>query len=253
MCKPGSTGVCLDMKRAVLSIAVILIASNAFAISSGRTSSDGFSLGPRYSNYSTDIDIGGAAELDSGRQHAFGLVGDYKSDRFVLDFMWDHDPENGIELLDFLPFELGKYERDRYEFTVGYALSPAFDVSVGARLDEITLGGAEFFGNDIFEGVGIEHQALVGGVGFRSTGSAYTIYGKGRVYMGSAKFDDFGIALKSDTTGFRAEGGVSIPIGNGPWRVVPGIEYEHIEAEDDIIALDTNRFFINFVYRFGGR
>ena len=47
----------------------------------------------------------------------------------------------------------------------------------------------------------------------------------------------------------RLEGGVEIPIGDSNWHAVPGIEIERLEA-DPRVNVDTNRFFVNFVYSF---
>jgi hypothetical protein len=57
--------------------------------------------------------------------------------------------------------------------------------------------------------------------------------------------------VNSDSSGFRAEGGLKIRIGESNWSIVPGVEYDHIETKDFDLRLNTNRFFLNFVYRAG--
>src|SRR6476659_490584 len=84
----------------------------------GSSYNDGvFTIGPRLSNYSTDVRET-VTPLRTGRQSSFGLVGDYRNGNFVLDFMYDHDPENGISVVDLI-VDTGNYSRDRGEVTVG--------------------------------------------------------------------------------------------------------------------------------------
>ena len=208
----------------------------------------GFRIGPRYSNYATDVDIE-IFTIESGRQHAFGLVGDYRSGAFVLDFNVDHDPENGLELSDLLPIEFGAYERTRGEFTVGWAAAPILDLQAGFRMDTFSVGGV-VFGGDLFDGEDFDHSAILGGVHVHTpTRVPFGLYGVARGYIGSIDFGGRGVSGQADSTAVRLEGGVEIPIGETNWHAVPGLEYERIEADPDL-KIETNRFFVNFVYTF---
>lgn len=213
----------------------------------GVTDRGGFRLGPRYSNYSTDVDVA-ILTVDSGRQHSFGLVGDYRSGAFVLDFNFDHDSENGLQLSDLLPFDFASYERDRAELTVGWAALPVLDLQAGFRLDSFTVGG-EGFGGGFFSGESLSHSGIVVGVHVHTpTRRPFGLYGTARALIGTMEFDDIG--LSQDATGWRAEGGVEIPIGDSQWHAVPGLEIERLQADGLGINIDTNRFFVNFVYSF---
>lgn len=208
----------------------------------------GFSIGPRYSNYSTDVDLG-IFTVESGRQHAFGLVGELRSGQFVMDFNWDHDPENGLQISDILPIDFGGYERDRGEFTVGWAAAPILDIQAGFRVDTFMVGG-DFFDNDFFSSEDIEHSAILFGVAVHTpTKKPFGAYGKLRGFIGSMDFSGGGIDGQLDSTGFRGEAGIEIPIGDSQWTAVPGLEIEHLEG-DPRVTIDTNRFFVNFVYTF---
>ena len=241
--------------RLALSITLLLIAGVAEAQMQFRTTPaygmgtdrTGFSLGPRYSNYSTDVDVA-ITTIESGRQHSFGLVGDYRSGVFVLDFGFDHDPENGLSLSDLLPFETANYERDRAEFTVGWAALPVLDLQAGFRHDSFTVGG-DVFGGGFFSAESLTHSGIVVGVNVHTpTRQPFGLYGTARALIGSMEFDDIGTS--QDSMGWRAEAGVEIPIGDSQWHAVPGFEIEHIEADNLGVNIDTNRFFVNFVYSF---
>ncbi|HEU4522636.1 MAG TPA: hypothetical protein VFT12_11575 [Thermoanaerobaculia bacterium] len=214
----------------------------------GATDRSGFSIGPRYSNYATDVDMG-IVTIETGRQHAFGLVGEYRSGAFVLDFNWDHDPEDGLEISDILPIDFGQYERDRGEFTVGWAAAPILDLQAGFRMDTFSLGGS-VFGGDFFDGEDFDHSAILFGIAAHTpTKRPFGLYGKLRGFIGSVDFDSSLFASQIDSTGWRAEGGVEIPIGDSQWTAVPGFEYEWLEADPEV-TVETNRFFVNFVYTF---
>lgn len=247
------------MKKILLALTALIVTSSAAAQVSliqttprrGIGPSEGFTIGPRYSNYSTDIDVE-IITIESGRQSAFGLVGSYRGGGLVLDFLFDHDPENGLQFTDLLPIELGRYSRDRGEFTIGWAAVPYLDIQGGVRLDSISIGGRAF-GFELFDSVDLDHQALVLGVGLHTADDRpFMVYGTGRAYIGSADFggDFLGVSTQMDTTGMRLEGGVMIPVGDTQWRVVPGFEYEYLETDNNLFRFDTNRFFINFVYKF---
>jgi hypothetical protein len=232
------------MKKFALTLILAALAIPASAISTD----DGFRIGPRYSNYSTDADIG-LVTIESGRQHSFGLVGDYRAGVFVLDFMFDHDPENGFDVSDLLPLEFGDYSRDRGEFTVGWAAAPIIDLHAGFRIDTFSFGGAAL-GGDFFDNEDVEHSAILAGVRVQTpAGQPFRVYGLFRGYAGTADFGGRGAGSQEDSTGWRAEGGVEIPIGDSNWRAVPGIEFERIDASPRL-EIETNRFFVNFLYRF---
>ena len=208
----------------------------------------GFSIGPRFSNYSTeaDIDIGG---IDTGRENAFGFVAGYRSGQLVFDLQLDHDPENGISLIDLLPIDFADYERDRFEVTAGWAALPALDLQAGFRFDTFNLGG----GFDVSSS-SLEHSALAAGIHVHTPkNEPFGVYGLVRGYIGELQDDDadFGNRNEMDTAATRIEGGIILPIGESPWRVVPGVEFERIEAEDAGITFETNRFFVNVIYTFG--
>ncbi|HUP49265.1 MAG TPA: hypothetical protein VNA04_10790 [Thermoanaerobaculia bacterium] len=208
----------------------------------------GFRIGPRYSNYSTDIDVG-ILTVESVRQHAFGLAGEYRSGVFVLDFNFDHDPENGLQITALLPIEIGRYERDRGELTVGWSALPVLDIQAGFRFDSFSVG-AGGFGGSFFAGEDFDHSAIVVGIRAHTpTRSPFGLYGVLRGFAGSVDFGVSGLSAQVDSSGWRAEGGVEIPIGQSRWHAVPGIELERLDA-DPRVRVETNRFFVNFMYTF---
>jgi hypothetical protein len=243
------------MKRML--IAALMLASAATAAAQvhaiqttrnpyGTTSS--FSIGPRLSNYSTDIDAG-PSPFETGRQTAFGLTGDYRTGTFILDFQFDHDPENGVSLSDIV-IDVGNYERDRTEATVGFVIAETFDIHGGIRLDSIRVGGASIFGAPFLSDLELDHQALT--AGFRLAADVNPqvgFYLLGRGYLGSAKFDIVGDDVNTDTIGYRGEAGLEIRIGESKWWLSPALEYEHLETDDLDIRIDTNRFMLNFIWR----
>lgn len=244
------------MKNGILLTLVLSFAATAEAQMQIRTTPvygsgaerQGFSIGPRYSNYATDVDVE-IFTIDTGRQHAFGLVGEFRSGAFVLDFNWDHDPEDGLQISDILPIEFGQYERDRGEFTVGWSALPVLDLQAGFRMDSFSLGG-QVFGGDFFDGEDFDHSAIVFGVNAHTpTKRPFGLYGKVRGFIGSVDFDSAVFENQVDSVGWRLEGGVEIPIGESQWTAVPGLEYEWLEADPEI-TVETNRFFVNFVYTF---
>jgi len=216
------------------------------AVSAGAQS---FEIGPRVSNYSTDLDSG-LTRLKTGRVSAYGLVGSYRTGSLVFDWMYDHDPQNGINLTDIV-LDVGDYERDRGEVTVGFRILPSLDLQGGVRFDQVRIGGVSFFGNGIGIDFDVDHQAIVGGVKFHTaTNGPAGFYLLGRAMVGDAKFRN-GIAADDEdasTTGYRAEAGIPIRLGESNWSIVPGAEYEHWEANDVSFRMNTNRVFLNFVY-----
>ncbi|HEX6177652.1 MAG TPA: hypothetical protein VF057_04795 [Thermoanaerobaculia bacterium] len=238
-------GLALILTSAAAEAQMNITTTRGYGMTSDRT---GFRIGPRYSNYATDVDID-IFTIESGRQHAFGLVGDYRSGAFVLDFNVDHDPENGLELSDILPIEFGAYERTRGEFTVGWAAAPILDLQAGFRIDTFSVGGVAL-GGDLFDGEDFDHSAILGGIHVHTpTRRPFGLYGVARGYVGSIDFGGRGASGQVDSTAVRLEGGVEIPIGETNWHAVPGLEYERIEADPDL-KIETNRFFVNFVYTF---
>jgi hypothetical protein len=251
------------MKRLILALtfcALSLPAAAQYDIDNDRSdeygsNSGSFTIGPRVSNYSTDIDYAGLS-IESGRQSSFGLAGELRNNHFVLDFLYDHDPEDGVSVVDILPIEFGKFSRDRAEVTIGYSIAPMFDVQGGVRVDQISLGG-EALGGDLFDGQDVEHQALTAGVKFHTPDrrGAVGAYLLARGYLGTMDFGNDGFfdnndnGEQMDSTGYRAEAGVSIPLGSSNWSLVPAVEIERIQTDDDFLNLDTNRVLLSFVYR----
>lgn len=213
-------------------------------------------LSGRYSNYATDIDLG-LATLETGRGSSIGFLANYRNGGFVLNAQLDHDFDNGVSFLDFLPFELAEYSRDRAEATVGYSVIPMLDVEAGIRLDQMDIETSLLDDDDFFGGVDLEHQAIVGGVTFHSpTIRPVGWYASLRGYFGSAEFNFEGVDVTADTIGFKAEAGVPIPIGVTGWEITPGLELERLTTDDFAFGVgglefDTNRFFINVGYALG--
>lgn len=227
-----------SMKRLLVVAFALLIATAAGAQS--------FEIGPRISNYSTHLDTD-LLSLRTGRVSSYGLVGDYRNGAFVVDWLYEHDPQEGISPIAFI-VDTGDYTRDRGELTVGFAVLPALDLQGGVRLDQIRIGGIEFFGNPIASDLKIDHQALTAGVRFHSeTNRPAGFYLLARGMIGTAKFRD-GLDQDVDTTGYRGEAGIPIRLGQSKWFVVPGAEYEHLEGKDVGWRMNTNRVFLNFVY-----
>lgn len=233
------------MKRITLFAALILAAAAAEAQAPVPTS---FGIGPRISNYSTDFDAGPTA-IDTSRQSGYGLVGDYRAGTFILDWRYNHDPENGFSLSDIV-VDVGNYEHNGGEATIGFAVTPILDLQGGARIDSIRVGGARFFGGSLFEDLDLDHQAIAAGVQLHS-GDHNPVgwYVIGRGYLGSAKFDRLGTRVTSDTTGYRGEAGVRVRLAQSNWYVVPGLEYERFSTKDYEVDFRTNRVFLNFEFR----
>lgn len=236
---------------ALTTAAVTIAAPSLFAQSGSPL--NGFSIGPRYSNYSTRVDgTLTSGNFNTGRQHAFGLVGEYRNSGFVLDFQYDYDTsDQGISSIF---VDVSDYHRSRGELAVGYAVIPsALDIEGGVRLENVRLGGFALFGNSIGSDLDMDHQAIFGGIKVHSaTDRPAGFYLLGRAYVGTAKFNQTA-ADDLDTTGYRGELGVPIALGESNWHIVPGVEYEHIQTQDfgagRRLRLNTNRFFLNFVVK----
>ena len=209
-----------------------------------------FTIGPRLTNYSTDI-LESPASLKTGRQSSFGLVGDYRNGQFVIDFLYDHDSSHGVSIVDLI-VDTGDYSRDHGEVTVGFAAAPFLDLQGGVRMESTRIGGIVIIGFPVSTDLNIDHQALTGGVRFHSDAIPLGFFVTARAFLGSAKVD-FGLGNNStDTSGYRAEAGLNIHIGESAWSVQPGYEYDHFETKDFGIRLNTNRLFLNFVHRSRG-
>lgn len=232
------------MKRAVLCLALAFVAAGAFA-----QPASSFSFGPRVSSFSTDMDLDFATRLETGRQTAIGFVGDYRNGGLVLDWVYDHDSSDGANLTDIVA-DIGDYERNSGEVTVGYAVAPFLDLQGGVRLDSIRVGGARLLGGSLFEDEDIDHTGFAAGVHLHTRDHMPVgWYGTARGILGSAKFDDnFGDRVTSDTSGWRAETGIMIRIGESNWYLVPGAEYEHLKAKDFDVSWKTNRVFLSVVF-----
>lgn len=210
-----------------------------------------FSIGPRISNYSTRVEGGPTTTLRTGRQTAFGLVGDYRNGNFNLDFSYDRDSSNGAALTDIL-IDDGDFQRNRGELAVGYSILPVLDLQGGVRFEEIRFGGFSLFGAPIGSDLNMDHQALVGGIKLHSTSmNPAGFYLTARALVGTAKFDDNG-DTERDTSGYRAEVGIPIALGSSNWHIVPGAEYEHFDTKTfglgQKLDLNSNRVFVNFVF-----
>ena len=200
----------------------VIVAAAAMALCAsmhGQTSGT-FTIGPRYSNYATTIDAG-VPSLKTGRQNAIGLVGGYRTGSFVLDFQYDYDPTNGIGVSNLIA-DFGDYQRTRGEVTVGVSPIRGFDIHAGGRWESVRIGGASIFGNPVATDLNIDHQAIV--VGGRVQTDSWKPFGwylLGRGYIGSAKFDRFGVRVNSDTSGYRAETAVPVASASRPGSSFP--------------------------------
>jgi hypothetical protein len=241
------------MRRTLLATLIIACAATAGAqslITTTRQPSHNegiFEIGPRISNYSTDVRES-LTPLRTGRQSSFGVVGSYRNGTFVLDFMYDHDPENGISVASLI-VDTGNYSRDRGEVTVGFAATPFLDLQGGVRIDSTRIGGVVILGNPVATDMNIDHQALTAGIRFHTEPNPVGFFLVGRGLIGSAKLDFGEGNVDTDTTGYRGEAGLNIRIGDSMWAVQPGYEYDHFETKDFGVRMNTNRFFLNFVYR----
>lgn len=229
----------------LLAASVVLLGATAASAQSV------FSIGPRISNYSTRVEGDPLTTLRTGRQTAFGLVGDYRNGNFNLDFSYDRDSSNGTSLTDILVDD-ADFQRNRGELAIGYSVLPVLDIQGGVRIEEIRFGGFSLFGNAIGSDLTMDHQALVAGVKLHSTTmNPAGFYLIARGLVGTAKFDDNADTQK-DTSGWRAEVGVPIQLGSSNWHLVPGAEYEKFDTKTfglgQKIRLDSNRVFLNFVF-----
>ena len=209
---------------------------------------NGFRLGARYANYATAADIG-LFTVDSGRQYSLGVLGSYRAGVFVLDFNWDHDAETGVDIGDFLPADAGSYSRDRGEITVGWSAWEYFDIQGGFRFDRFDITGVTL-GNEVFEPGNVENNMILGGVHVHTPAYyPWGAYGVLRGYFGSATFTSGGFNEEIDSSAWRLEGGLEIPVGNSNLRVIPGLEFEEVDVQPRFSTY-TNRFFVTLQYKF---
>lgn len=230
----------------------LLFAAALIAITTTPIFSQTFTLGARYSNYSTEIQAEALEffTLDTGREGSFGIFGEYRAGRVVLNGAYDHDSSSVA--LSFLPIDLAEYSRNRFEGTVGYAVTQFMDIEGGVRIDAIEFGGPIFFSQDLE----LDHQALVLGINLHTTSNRpIGWYGLARGYIGTADLNVLGVTADTDTTGFRVETGIKIPLGTN-WLIIPAVEFERIETDrsnflDPGIELESNRLLLMAAYSFG--
>ncbi len=237
------------MKKPALALAAF-----AFTFLTTTAFAQNFTLGARYSNYATEIEAQALdfVTLDTGRESSFGIFGEYRAGRAVVHGSYDRDDSSGIAL-SFLPIDLAEYSRSRFEGTLGYAVTPFIDIEGGVRVDSVEFGGILFFSQDLE----FDHQALVLGINLHTpTIRPIGWYGLVRGYLGTADLNLLGVSTDTDTTGFRVETGVQIPLGLSGWQIIPAIEYERIETDrssllDPGIELESNRLMLMASYTFG--
>src|SRR5712691_1825094 len=220
------------MRRTLLTLLIVACAAAANAqtqnINTTRKGGGGsggtFSFGPRLSNYSTDVREA-VTPIKTGRQTAFGAVGDYRNGTLVIDFMYDHDAQSGG--ITSLIVDTSNYSRDRGEVTVGFAAAPFIDLQGGVRIDSMRVGGIVIFGNPVSTDLNIDHQALTFGLRLHTEPTPVGFFVLGRGFVGSAKIDFGSGKNNTDTNGYRGEAGLNIRIGESAWAVQPGYEYDH--------------------------
>lgn len=231
---------------------LLLISSNipVFGISPSATGQT-FTLGGRYSSYSTDFQTD-LTSFETGREGGFGIAAAFRSGGLVVSGAYDRDSSGEFDVV-FIPLDLAEYSRSRFEASVGYSVLPFLDLEGGVRLDDLELGGILFSSAD----ASFEHQAVTAGVTFHTpTIRPVGWYGTARAYLGTADISAGPISQEVDTTGYRLETGLQIPLGTSNWEIIPGAEWEVIETDEDELLtpdfdFESNRLFIMFAYTFG--
>ncbi|HSP35345.1 MAG TPA: hypothetical protein VLU46_13595, partial [Thermoanaerobaculia bacterium] len=155
---------------------------------------------------------------------------------------------NGVSIIDII-VDTGDYSRDRGELTVGFAAAPFLDLQGGVRIESTRVGGVSIFGNPVATDLNIDHQALTAGLRFHTEPAPIGFFVVGRGFIGSAKLDFGAGKVDTDTSGYRGEAGLDIRIGESAWSVQPGYEYDHFETKNFGVRMNTNRLFLNFLYR----
>jgi len=205
-------------------------------------------FGGRYSNYSTDLDIG-TMTIDTGREGSIGAFVDYRTGMLVLKGEIDSDFESDARF----DFDLdSQYSRNRFEFLAGYAALPFMDIEGGFRYDEISFDGFSFTGSGSSD-VDFNHQAVALGLHFHTTQTGKLgWYGLVRGYLGTIDSTD---GDDVDAGGYRAETAFVIPFGDSGWEVAPGFETERLDTDDIVdgegVRFNTDRFFIRFAFNWG--
>jgi hypothetical protein len=230
----------------LLTAAIALTAVTAAA----QTSHSTFSIGPRVSSFSTDVDGEAGYSVKTGRENAFGIVGDYRTGRFMLDFSWDTDSSEGLNFTTVF-IDVSDYQHQRGEFAGGYAVTPFLDLQAGFRDESYQIGGFSFLGSSFGSNLNFDHQALIGGLHFHSDLRQQVVaHVKVRGYIGSAKFDNsLGQRIQTDTTGWLGEASADIRFGESNWYIVPGAEWDRVETSDYDLRFNTNRFLLSVLYR----
>lgn len=228
----------VDMKRITLGLVCLILSIPAFA--------QQFTIGGKYSNYDTDLNVGGFG-VDSDRENSLGLILEYRSDRFVVKGQLDHDFESGLGAFDF--FDLADYSRDRIEFSAGYGATPFLDIEIAVRIDSLSVGSFFLFDVGDFD---MDQEAFGAGITLHSNPrDEFGYFLTGRAYIGNAEFD-LGLGADVDTTGLRIEAGLPIRIGDSRWKVIPGVEWERFETDEvfsfEGFEFETNRLVLSFVY-----
>ena len=114
-------------------------------------------------------------------------------------------------------------------------------------MDDVSISGFGL-GSGFFDVETFEFQGLVVGANLHTPQTRpFGAYGLGRWYQGTGEFAD-SPRSNYDTSGWRFEGGIMIPIGQSQWTAIPGLEREHLEVQEGDFSIDTNRFFLNFVW-----
>ena len=234
------------MRQAALFLALVFVTATAFA----QTNANLFSIGPRVSSFSTDLDdVNAFTTIKTGRASSFGLIGDVRaSGGLVFDWRYDHDTSDGLSPIATI-VDVSDFRRDSGEVTIGYELADIVDLQAGVRLDSFSVGGATFLGTNLVTDLDVDHQALAAGIKIHTPpGQRLGFYVLGRGYVGTAKFHDDSGRTDGDTSGYRGEAAVIIPLGESNWHLTPGVEYDHIETKNFGFRMNTNRFFLGFVY-----
>lgn len=209
----------------------------------------GGQFGGRYSNYQVDVSI---IELgiDADRASSVGVIGSWESGPLVFRGFVDHDFEANFSLFDFL--EIVDYERDRAEVSIGYRITDNLDLEGVARYDSIDVGVGDLFGDDLT--ASFDGAQIGAGVTFQSSpDAAFGWRLTGRYFVGQVDVEEFDSV---DVNTLRLEAAFPIRITDTPWTILPGIEYEQLETDDQffsegfLLDIEGNRFFIGLLYEF---
>lgn len=233
------------MKIKVLFAAVLC--SGALSVSAQESM-----FGGRYSNYEVDFTSLGIS-VQTDRANSIGLFGSHRSGPLVFSGYVDHDFDADVGLFDF--FDVASFERDRAEVSLGYGITDFVDLEGALRYDAITVGVADFFTESATADV--EGAQLGIGASFHSSPDArYGWLVRARYYFGEVDVTDF---ASLDVSTIRLEASFPIRIPDTPWVIVPGVEWEQFETDDQffssgfLLDIESNRFMIGLAYDFGGK